>query len=106
MVTVVAVLAVAVAVGAVIQGSIGFGYALVAVPALVLLLPWSVPVTPVLLALPMTTLMSASEWHSIDFGGFFLITAGRLLGTAAGVTLLVFVPNDSLSTIVGLLILA
>jgi uncharacterized protein len=30
------------------------------VPALVLLLPWSVPVTPLLLALPMTVLMSAS----------------------------------------------
>jgi uncharacterized protein len=96
----------AVAIGAIIQGSIGFGYALVAVPALVLLLPWSVPVTPLLLALPMTALMSAIEWQSIDFGGFFLITAGRLLGTAAGVALLVFVPRDSLSTIVGLLILA
>ena len=44
--TVVAVLAVAVAARAVIQGSIGFGYALVAVPAMVLLLPWAVPVTP------------------------------------------------------------
>ena len=58
------------ALGAVIQGSIGFGYALVAVPALVLLLPWSVPVTPLLLALPMTILMSAREWGAIDFGGF------------------------------------
>jgi uncharacterized protein len=96
----------AVAIGAVIQGSIGFGYALVAVPALVLVLPWSVPVTPLLLALPMTVLMSAREWHSIDFGGFFLITAGRLLGTVAGVALLVFVPGGSLSTLTGLLILA
>jgi uncharacterized protein len=49
--------------------------------------------------------MSAREWHSIDFGGFFLITAGRLLGTIAGVALLVFVPNGSLSTLTGLLIL-
>ena len=96
----------AVAVGAIIQGSIGFGYALVAVPALVLVLPWSVPVTPLLLALPMTVLMSAREWHSIDFGGFFLITAGRLLGTIAGVALLVFVPGGSLSTLTGLMILA
>jgi uncharacterized membrane protein YfcA len=95
-----------VAIGAVIQGSIGFGYALVAVPALVLMLPWSVPVTPLLLALPMTILMSASEWQSVDFSGFFLITFGRLLGTAAGVALLVFVPVGSLSTLVGLLILA
>src|SRR5215213_3083838 len=65
MVTVVAVLAVAVAAGAVIQGSIGFGYALVAVPAMVLLLPWAVPVTRLFLALPMTLLMSAREWRSI-----------------------------------------
>jgi uncharacterized protein len=100
------IISLAVAIGAVIQGSIGFGYALVAVPVLVLLLPWSVPVTPLLLALPMTVLMSAREWHSIDFGGFFLITAGRLLGTVAGVALLVFVPGGALSTLTGLLILA
>jgi hypothetical protein len=100
------IMSVAVMIGAVIQGSIGFGYALVAVPALILLLPWSVPVTPLLLALPMTTLMSAREWRSTDFGGFLLITVGRLLGTIAGVALLVFVPKGSLSTLTGLLILA
>jgi uncharacterized membrane protein YfcA len=100
------ILSFAVAIGAIIQGSIGFGYALVAVPALVLLLPWSVPVAPLLLALPMTVLMSVREWRSIDFGGFFLITTGRLLGTIAGVALLVFVPGGWLSTLTGLLILA
>jgi uncharacterized protein len=105
-IAIIVIISLAVAIGAVIQGSIGFGYALVAVPALVLILPWSVPVTPLLLALPMTVLMSAREWHSIDFGGFFLITAGRLLGTVAGVALLVFAPGGSLSTLVGLLILA
>jgi len=39
LVTILALLAVAVAVGAVIQGSIGFGYALVAVPAMALPAP-------------------------------------------------------------------
>src|SRR5215207_4697454 len=105
MVTVVAVLAVAVAAGAVIQGSIGFGYALVAVPAMVLLLPWAVPVTPLFLALPMTLLMSVREWRSIDLSGFALITAGRLLGTVAGVVLLVLAPKGYLSIVTGLLIL-
>ena len=105
MVTVVAVLAVAVAAGAVIQGSIGFGYALVAVPAMVLLLPWAVPVTPLFLALPMTLLMSAREWRSIDLGGFALIIAGRLFGTVAGVVLLVLTPKGYLSVLTGLLIL-
>src|SRR5215211_4582519 len=105
MVTVVAVLAVAVAAGAVIQGSIGFGYALVAVPAMVLLLPWAVPVTPLFLALPMTLFMSVREWRSIDLSGFALITAGRLLGTVAGVVLLVLAPKGYLSIVTGLLIL-
>ncbi len=99
-------MAVAVAVGAVIQGSIGFGYALVAVPAMVLLLPWAVPVTPLFLALPMTLLMSAREWRSIDLEGFALITGGRLLGTVAGVVLLVLAPKGYLSMLTGLLILA
>src|SRR4028119_778593 len=106
MMSVVAVLAVAVAAGAVVQGSIGFGYALVAVPAMVLLFPWAVPVTPLLLALPMTLLMSAREWRSIDLGGFALITGGRLVGTAAGVVLLVVAPKGYLSMLTGLLILA
>ena len=70
---VVAIISLAVVIGAVIQGSIGFGYALVSVPAMVLLLPWAVPVTPLFLALPMTLLMSAREWRSIDLSGFWCI---------------------------------
>jgi uncharacterized protein len=105
-VAVVAIISLAVVIGAVIQGSIGFGYALVAVPAMVLLLPWAVPVTPLFLALPMTVLMSAKEWRSIDLGGFALITGGRLVGTIAGVILLVLVPKGYLSTLTGLLIMA
>ena len=95
---------VAVAVGAVIQGSIGFGYAFVAVPAMALLYTEAVPVTPLLLALPMTVLMSAREWKSIDISGFFLITGARVVGTALGVALLVFIPASFLSVLVGLLI--
>ena len=97
---------VAVAVGAVIQGSIGFGYAFVAVPAMALLYTEAVPVTPLLLALPMTVLMSAREWKSIDVSGFFLITGARVVGTALGVALLVFIPASFLSVLVGLLIVA
>ena len=97
---------IAVAAGAVVQGSIGFGYAFVAVPTMALLCPEALPVTPLLLALPMTTLMTAREWHFIDVTGFFLITVARAAGTAAGVALLVLVPASSLSVIVGLLITA
>ena len=74
---------VAVAVGAVIQGSIGFGYAFVAVPAMALLYTEAVPVAPLLLALPMTVLMSAREWTSIGVCGFFLICERRGPGQRA-----------------------
>ena len=97
---------VAVAVGAVIQGSIGFGYAFVAVPAIALLYTEAVPVTPLLLALPMTVIMTARGWKSIDVSGFFLITGARVVGTAVGVALLVFIPASFLSVLVGLLIVA
>ncbi len=95
---------VAVAAGAIVQGSVGFGYAFVAVPSLALLYPEAVPVTPLLLALPMTVLMTAREWRAIDVSGFFLITAARAVGTAAGVALLVFVPANFLSVLVGMII--
>jgi uncharacterized membrane protein YfcA len=97
---------VAVAVGAVIQGSIGFGYAFVAVPTMALLYPEALPATPLLLALPLTALMSAREWRSIDVTGFFLITGARAVGTAAGVALVVLIPASLLSVLVGLLITA
>ena len=97
---------VAVAVGAVIQGSIGFGYAFVAVPTMALLYPEALPATPLLLALPLTALMSAREWRSIDVTGFFLITVARAVGTAAGVALVVLIPTSFLSVFAGLLITA
>jgi uncharacterized protein len=54
----------------------------------------------------MTVLMTAREWRSIDVSGFFLITAARAVGTAAGVAFLVLVPASFLSVFVGLLIAA
>ncbi len=110
MVTVVAVLAVAVAAGAVIQGSIGFGYALVAVPAMVLLLPWAVAVgrsrDAPLLGPPYDP---AHEREGMAFyrpGRLRPDHRGRLLGTVAGVVLLVLAPKDYLSMLTGVLILA
>ena len=68
---------VAITVIAVIQGSIEFGYTFVTVPAMALLYTEAVPVTPLLLALPMTVLLRAREWTSIGVCGFFLICERR-----------------------------
>jgi len=72
----------AVVAGAVIQGTIGFGFAFVAVPTLTLLQPAALPAALLLLALPMTIAMAVREWSSIDLRGFAYATAGRIVGTA------------------------
>lgn len=88
-------------VGGVIQGAIGFGFALVAVPVLVLIEPHAVPVTIMFVALPMSALMSMRERAHIDRPGFAAIMAGRLTGIVAGVVILTVVPERSLSVVVG-----
>ncbi|MBI2239080.1 MAG: sulfite exporter TauE/SafE family protein [Actinobacteria bacterium] len=99
-------LLVASAAGGAIQGVIGFGFALVAVPAITLVEPRALPVTVLLMAFPMASLMALRERHHIDVGGFVSITAGRVFGTAAGVWVLLVVPAGSVSVLIGSLIVA
>ncbi len=67
-------------VGGAIQGVIGFGFALVAVPVLALVQPDAVPVTVMLMAIPMTVFMALRERAHIDGRGFTTIMVGRVLG--------------------------
>lgn len=91
----------AVMLGGVIQGSIGFGFALVAVPTFTLLVPEVVPSGLLLIAVPMTITMAVREHGSIDFSGLFYSTVGRIVGTVAGLALLAMVEADSLALLVG-----
>jgi uncharacterized membrane protein YfcA len=88
-------------IGALIQGSIGFGFALLVVPILGLLRPEALPVTVLLLAIPMTAWMAIRERGAIDIAGFVQVTVGRVVGTVGGVWLLVIVPVGYLSVLVG-----
>ena len=97
---------VAVGLGALIQRSIGFGFSLVAVPTLALLRPDAVPVTLLLLALPMTTSMAFRGRSSINAAAFAWITGGRALGTLAGAVLLAAVSDNLLARLLGFLIVA
>jgi uncharacterized membrane protein YfcA len=93
--------ATAVAVGALVQGSIGFGLSLVSVPVIGLMRPTALPVTILLLALPMTMWMALRERRSIHLPGFLQITFGRVFGTAGGVWILAVVPVAQLSVVIG-----
>lgn len=96
----------AICAGAVIQGSIGFGFGHVAVPAIAIIEPTVLPAAVLLLALPMTWTMAVRERRDIDLPGFGWIIAGRLTGTAAGAALLVAASESSVSLLFGLVILA
>jgi uncharacterized membrane protein YfcA len=101
-----AFLLVMVALGALIQGSIGFGLGFAAAPAMTLIRPEAVPATLLILTIPMVVIIALRERNSIDVRGFLLITAGRIPGTLAGVLILVAVPASLLAVVLGLLILA
>ena len=73
------VLFVAVVLGAVVQGAVGFGLALV-VPALTLFLPEALPATVLLLAMPLAAVMAAKERRAVDVPGLTYVLLGRLGG--------------------------
>lgn len=102
--TVVALLAVAV--GAVVQGTIGFAFVLVAAPVVGLMQPDALPATFVLLVIPMGIWMAWRERGEVDLRGFAEMTAGRVAGTLGAVGLLLVVPPDRLAVLIGAAILA
>jgi hypothetical protein len=96
-----ALAAVAATAGAVVQATIGFGYALVVVPALLFAAPETVPATPLLLALPMVLSMAVRERRDMDRGGVLRLTAGRVPGTVLGAALIASVSVDAVTVVVG-----
>jgi uncharacterized protein len=98
-------LLVASAIGGIIQGAIGFGFALIAVPVLTFVEPAAIPVVVMVMAFPMTIVMALRERSHIDVPGFATIMVGRVLGIAAGVVLLEIVAGGSLTVLVGVMIL-
>ncbi|MEV4563754.1 sulfite exporter TauE/SafE family protein [Nonomuraea sp. NPDC049419] len=81
----------AVFVGAIVQGAVGFGLGLVAAPLLTLLAPDLMPgaVQVVNMTLPLFTL--AMEWRRVDWGGLGFAVLGRLPGSALGAVIVVYV---------------
>jgi uncharacterized membrane protein YfcA len=97
-----AVVTVAVGAGALVQGSVGFGSNLVAVPVLALFNPEALPATLSLVVFPMTLVMAAREHHAVDRSGVAWITVGRLPGTALGAWVVALVSGSTLSIVLGL----
>ncbi len=96
-----AIAVVAVFAGATVQGSIGFGMNLVAVPVVALVDPTALPATLVLAGLPVSTLMVRREHHAIDRPGVGWILLGRIPGTILGAWVVTVASRGALSVILG-----
>ncbi|UBU10722.1 sulfite exporter TauE/SafE family protein [Nonomuraea gerenzanensis] len=81
----------AVFLGAIVQGGVGFGLGLVAAPVLTMLAPDLMPgmIQVVNLTLPLFTL--AVEWRRVDWRGLGFALLGRLPGSAIAAVIVVYV---------------
>lgn len=97
--------AVAVAFSAWVQGSVGFGYALLTAPLLALIAPDLVP-GPILFSSMLLSIASAIREHpSIDRRGVALALVGRLPGVALGASALAFLSSETMSVVFGAVVL-
>ena len=103
---IVAVAAIATAVGAMVQGSMGFGMNVVSVPVLALAVPKALPVTAILLGVPVSIGMARYERAALDRSGVGWIIAGRVPGTVAGALVVATVSTATLQALAGAVVLA
>jgi uncharacterized protein len=95
-----------VALGAILQGSVGMGFALIVVPVLALLHPAALPVTVLLLLLPLTSVMAWQERRELDVEGLGWIVLGRLPGAAIGALTVLVLSSKHLLVIIGIAIIS
>src|SRR4051812_40940652 len=100
-----AAVAVTVAIGAFAQGTVGFGLNLVAAPIVGLVAPAMLPAAMVLVASPISLTVALRERRHIDWHGVGWTTLGRVPGTLAGVLVVTAVSQETLSGIVGVVVL-
>jgi len=92
------------AVAAMLQGSVGLGFAMVSVPLLALIDPRLAPVPQLLISLPLVLAIAWRERESIDLHGFWWIIAGRVPGAFIGVALLALATSRALDLLIGLVV--
>ncbi|MET3794561.1 sulfite exporter TauE/SafE family protein [Aquamicrobium terrae] len=97
----IAILAAVTFVSAFIQGTLGIGFALIVAPVVGMLKPDLLPVTLLLLMLPLNLHVAAREREHVDWSGATWITIGRFAGTFAGLWLLAALSLDQLDLAVG-----
>jgi uncharacterized membrane protein YfcA len=93
-------------IGALVQGSIGFGLNLIVAPVVAVHRPEALPAAAILLALPMTAGSALRERTHIDWAAVNWTTLGRLPGVVGGAWLVATLDAETLAMIIGLCVLA
>jgi len=91
----------AVFMGALVQGSIGFGLNLIAVPVIAIYQPAALPAAGIIFALPMTAGSALRERAHIDRPAIFWTTLGRLPGVVLGAWIVAVLSKQSLALLIG-----
>jgi uncharacterized membrane protein YfcA len=92
---------VAVGCGAVLQGSLGFGFGMLASPVLALIDRTLVPGPVLVLGLTVAAIVAWRERGSLDWHGIRWALVGRVLGTIAGVAVVHRLDPDQLAIVLG-----
>lgn len=93
------------AASAALQGTIGFGFAVLSVPVLSLVDPRLAPVPQLLVTLPLTLSMAFRERHAVDLKGVGWVLTGRVPGALLGVALLKLADRRSLDVLLASMVL-
>ncbi len=92
-------------VAATLQGTIGFGFAILSVPTLALIDPRLAPVPQMFAVTPLVLRMAWRERHAIDVRGVVWIVAGRFPGAGLGVLLVAIASPATLDFVIGGIVL-
>jgi uncharacterized protein len=96
---------VAVIVGAVAQGSVGFGFGMLAAPVLALVDEELVPGAVLLLGLTVAVAIAWNERGALDWLGIRWALVGRVLGTLAGAYAVTRLDHDAMAIALGMIVL-
>lgn len=99
--TIFILLAATVAIGAFVQGAVGVGFALIAAPVIGLVEPGLLPVSLLILMLPLNAYLAWRERPALDSNGAIWITAGRIAGAVGGVWILSRISTHDLNLFIG-----
>ncbi len=92
-------------VGAVVQGSVGFGIALLGAPILFLLNPLLVPAPMLIAGMALPALILLRDWKGLDSQGLWWALPGQLAGSALSALVVTVLPQAGLALVFGVLVL-